>query len=44
MKTTLSRYLLVCAVMGMLCSSALGQNVTGSITGVVTDPSGAVVV
>ena len=31
--------------MGMLwVSSALGQTVTGSITGVVTDPSGAVVV
>ena len=44
MRKTLSRFLLACSLMGMLCSSALGQNVTGSITGVVTDPSGAVVV
>ena len=45
MRTNLSRYLLACCLMGMLCvSSALGQTVTGSITGVVTDPSGAVVV
>jgi Carboxypeptidase regulatory-like domain/TonB dependent receptor len=45
MRTNLSRYLLACCLMGMLCvSSALGQTVTGSITGLVTDPSGAVVV
>ncbi len=44
MRTTLSRFLLACSLLGMLGSSALGQNVTGSITGVVTDPSGAVVV
>ena len=42
MRTNLSRYLLACCLMGMLCvSSALGQTVTGSITGLVTDPSGA---
>src|SRR5882757_10940334 len=34
-----------CCVVALLClSSALGQTVTGAITGVVTDPSGAVVV
>src|SRR5258706_213996 len=34
-----------CCVVALLClSSALGQAVTGAITGVVTDPSGAVVV
>src|SRR6185312_509948 len=45
MRTTLSNYVFGCFLMGMLwVSSALGQTVTGSITGVVTDPSGAVVV
>lgn len=43
-KTNLFHYLLVCSITTMLCvSSALGQTVTGSITGVITDPSGAVV-
>jgi Carboxypeptidase regulatory-like domain len=48
MRRNLSRYLYfccICCVTTMLSfSPALGQTVTGSITGVVTDPSGAVVV
>ncbi|HXF12651.1 MAG TPA: carboxypeptidase regulatory-like domain-containing protein [Terriglobales bacterium] len=45
MRRNLSRYLFVCCLTGILSlPSALGQTVTGSITGVVTDPSGAVVV
>ena len=45
MRRNLSCYLFVCCLAGILSvSSALGQTVTGSITGVVTDPSGAVVV
>jgi len=45
MRRNLPRYLFVCCLTGILSlSSALGQTVTGSITGVVTDPSGAVVV
>jgi hypothetical protein len=48
MRGNLSRYLSVCCIAGvtmMLClTPALGQTVTGTITGVVTDPSGAVVV
>jgi len=45
MRRNLSQYLFVCCLTGILSlSSALGQTVTGSITGVVTDPSGAVVV
>jgi hypothetical protein len=44
MKTHIFRYLFVACMMAVLGSfSALGQTVTGSITGVVTDPSGAVV-
>jgi len=40
-----SQFWLACSVMALLCSrSALGQTVTGAITGQVTDPSGAVVV
>src|SRR4029077_3409864 len=39
------RYFVGCWLVGLVCvSSVLGQTVTGSITGVVTDPSGAVVV
>jgi hypothetical protein len=45
MRANLCGRLFVCLFMGSLClSSALGQTVTGSITGTVTDPSGAVVV
>src|ERR1700688_4956447 len=48
MRTNLSRYLYfccICCVTTMLSfSPAFGQTVTGSITGVVTDPSSAVVV
>jgi len=44
MLTKLFRSLLGCGVAALLCSSmAFGQTVTGSITGTVTDPSGAVV-
>ena len=43
--SSLSRYLLGSCLAVLLClSPALGQTVTGSITGQVTDPSGAVVV
>jgi len=39
------RYFVGCCLVAVLClSSALGQTVTGSITGQVSDPSGAVVV
>ena len=45
MKTRLFRYLLAGWFTAMLClGSALAQTVTGSITGQVTDPSGAMVV
>src|SRR4051812_11400858 len=45
MRRNLSRYLFVCCLTGILSlPSALGQTITGSITGSVTDPSGAVVV
>jgi hypothetical protein len=41
----LARYFLGCCLMSTLfLSHALGQNVTAAITGLVTDPSGAVVV
>jgi hypothetical protein len=44
MKTKLLRLVCGCALTMLLCISfALGQTVTGSITGEVTDPSGAVV-
>src|ERR1700758_484645 len=44
MRNTFSYIVGICLVSIALClSSALGQTVTGSITGVVTDPSGAVV-
>ena len=36
-------FLLAVCVPLALCSLALGQNVTGAVSGVVTDPSGAVV-
>lgn len=39
------QFSLACGVVALLCaSSALGQTVTGAITGQVTDPSGAVIV
>jgi hypothetical protein len=48
MGTNLSRYLSLCCIVCVTTilglTSALGQTVTGSITGVVTDSSGAVVV
>jgi hypothetical protein len=45
MKTKLFQYFAGCALVALVClSSALAQTVTGSITGEVTDPSGAVVV
>jgi hypothetical protein len=45
MRTNPLRYIVECGLAGLLClSSAWGQTVTGSITGQVTDPSGAVVV
>src|ERR1700758_4653781 len=44
MRNTLSYIVGICLVSIVLClSSAMGQTVTGSITGVITDPSGAVV-
>ena len=44
MKTNALRYFAGCCLAALFCiSSALGQTVTGSITGQVTDPSGAVV-
>jgi Carboxypeptidase regulatory-like domain/TonB dependent receptor len=44
MKTRLFRYFVGCALGALMClSSAMAQTVTGSITGEVTDPSGAVV-
>ena len=44
MRTNLFRYLLAGWLIALFwLSSASGQTVTGSITGVVTDPSGAVV-
>ena len=44
MRTNLFRYLLAVWFIVLFCvSSASGQTVTGSIAGVVTDPSGAVV-
>jgi hypothetical protein len=39
-----SRYFLGCLFSALLCLPALGQTVTGSITGQVTDSSGAVIV
>ena len=45
MKTKLVQYFVGCSLAALLClSTALGQTVTGSITGQVTDPSGAVIV
>jgi hypothetical protein len=45
MRTNLLRYLSLCCLTAVVyLPMALGQTVTGSITGVVTDPSGAVVV
>lgn len=45
MKTNLVRRLFLCCMISvLLLSLAMGQNVTGSITGLVTDPSSAVVV
>jgi hypothetical protein len=45
MRTNLFRYLFVCWLIALFwLPSALGQTVTGSITGLVSDPSGAVVV
>jgi hypothetical protein len=45
MRTNSFRRLVGCCAVALLClASALGQTVTGSITGLVTDPSGAVVV
>src|ERR1035437_4373301 len=45
MRTNLFRYVVGCCLVTLLClASAFGQTVTGSITGLVTDPSGAVVV
>jgi hypothetical protein len=44
MRTKMLEYFVGCSLAALLClSSALGQTVTGSITGEVTDPSGAVV-
>src|SRR5579863_6735231 len=44
MRATLVRFLLPCCfASGLLLTYAAGQTVTGSITGVVTDPSSAVV-
>src|SRR5262249_29481941 len=44
MKTNFFRYLLIASLASTLCIlNAVAQNVTGSITGLVTDPSGAVV-
>ncbi len=43
MKTNAFRFFLACALAVLACAStASGQNVTGTITGEVTDPSGAV--
>src|ERR1700757_2680191 len=43
--SSIRQYFVGCWLMTVLCfSAALGQTVTGSITGQVTDPSGAVVV
>jgi hypothetical protein len=45
MRANSLRALFGCCLLALLCAaSALGQTVTGSITGLVTDPSGAVVV
>ena len=44
-RSAFPRYFVGCCLMAVLCwASGLGQTVTGSITGQVTDPSGAVVV
>ncbi len=44
MKTKMLKYFAGCSLAALLClSSALAQTVTGSITGQVTDPSGAVI-
>jgi hypothetical protein len=44
MKTNAIRIFLACALAALACvTAARGQNVTGTITGEVTDPSGAVV-
>jgi len=45
MRTKLLNYFAGCSLVALLClPAALGQTVTGSITGQVTDPSGAVIV
>jgi hypothetical protein len=45
MKSRFFRYVVGCSFVALMCwSAALGQTVTGSITGQVTDASGAVVV
>jgi hypothetical protein len=44
MRNKLIRYFVGCSLATLLCASlALGQTITGSITGQVTDPSGALV-
>src|SRR5580693_8597025 len=44
MRTQMFRYFVACWLAALLCwSSALAQTVTGSITGTITDPSGAVI-
>jgi Carboxypeptidase regulatory-like domain len=42
MKSNTFRFFLACALAVLACVTAKGQNVTGAITGEVTDPSGAV--
>ena len=42
MKTNAFRFFLVCTLAVLACVAVRGQNVTGAITGEVTDPSGAV--
>ena len=42
MKTNAFRFFLACALAVLACVTARGQNVTGAITGEVTDSSGAV--
>ncbi|HUC30950.1 MAG TPA: carboxypeptidase-like regulatory domain-containing protein, partial [Candidatus Acidoferrum sp.] len=44
-RSIIRRYVVGCWLVALFClSCALGQTVTGSITGQVTDPSGAMVV
>src|SRR5262245_57882335 len=43
MRPTLSRFVAVLAVFAVSASFAFSQNVTGSIAGVVRDPSGSVI-